>query len=78
MPTGSSPEPITFKCDGCTLTSSGLLEFSYYTTREKRREWIIEHEYERTPGIAHCEHCGQRNDVWPRFSYEKRWIKRHG
>jgi hypothetical protein len=55
-----------------------MLDFRYEITRRYTREWIIEEEWEYTPGFANCEKCGHRNEVWPRRSFERRWSRRYG
>ena len=71
-----SREPISFKCDACCETSGGFLDFRYDAKKHWRSGWVIEEEWEYTSGIANCLHCGELNEVWPKISVDRKWVKR--
>lgn len=68
-------EPISFKCDACLQTSTGILDFEYATTEHYRGKWLLYIEHEYTSGVAKCLICGKLNEVWPKHYEEKRWEK---
>ena len=69
-------EPISFKCDACNQTSGGHLHFQYDLKKHWRSGLVIEEEWEYTGGVADCSHCGELNEVWPRISVDRKWVKR--